>query len=276
MWLGNHVLEESFGRLFRLELNQEVLVQNRLIKNGNNWSAFWEWSRTPTGRTQAQFEELQALLSSFKYGENESDTWKWILQPNERFSTNALTKLINEKLVPDPSVNIKYVRNPFLPEKIGLLIWRVIMRRIPVRVELDKRGIDLDSVRCPVCDNDVETVDHIMFQCSFAKDIWNRVSRWCKFGNIQCMNSSEIFQGKKDPSRADSYSSLWQAIVWVTGYMIWQNRNLTVFKKKKGNGPMGLNEIQIKAFEWISNRSRKKMFEWNQWLMNPMYFDDHG
>ncbi|GJX07199.1 ribonuclease H-like domain-containing protein [Tanacetum coccineum] len=39
------------------------------------------------------------------------------------------------------------------------LIW-AIKGRLPVRVELDRRGIDLDSVLCPCCNNVVETCAH--------------------------------------------------------------------------------------------------------------------
>ncbi|XP_071729019.1 uncharacterized protein [Rutidosis leptorrhynchoides] len=121
-------------------------------------------------------------------------------------------------------------------KKIEIFVWRTRLRRIPAKVELDKRGGDLGSTRCSVCDNDVETMDHILLHCPFAKD----------------------------------------AVEWVSGYLIWKNRNQTIFRGKKGNGPMILNEIQVRSFEWISKRSRKTTLDWNQWLLNPKSFDDKG
>ncbi|GKE18422.1 RNA-directed DNA polymerase, eukaryota, reverse transcriptase zinc-binding domain protein, partial [Tanacetum coccineum] len=46
---------------------------------------------------------------------------------------------------------------------------------VPTRVNLDKRGIDLDSVRCPLCDDDIEIEDHLFALCSIAKDVWKEV-----------------------------------------------------------------------------------------------------
>ncbi|XP_071687592.1 uncharacterized protein [Rutidosis leptorrhynchoides] len=165
--------------------------------------------------------------------------------------------------------------NNLIPQKIGIFIWRALLRRIPVRVELNKRGIDLASLRCPVCDDDIETVDHILLNCSFAKDIWDRLYRWWNMGNLMHTNLEDLFKGINKATSSSS-SKLWQAVVWICGYLIWQNKNSTIFRNYKGNGPVLLNEIQIKAYEWISKRSNKFKLDWNQWLINPSSFDDHG
>ncbi|GKE46109.1 RNA-directed DNA polymerase, eukaryota, reverse transcriptase zinc-binding domain protein, partial [Tanacetum coccineum] len=47
--------------------------------------------------------------------------------------------------------------------------------RIPTRTNLDRRGIDLDSVRCPLCDEDLESEDHIFVSCEIASGIWKDV-----------------------------------------------------------------------------------------------------
>ncbi|GKE42550.1 RNA-directed DNA polymerase, eukaryota, reverse transcriptase zinc-binding domain protein, partial [Tanacetum coccineum] len=52
--------------------------------------------------------------------------------------------------------------------KSRIASWKMKNRRIPTRVNLDHIGVDLDSVRCPVCDNDLETEDHILVKCEVA------------------------------------------------------------------------------------------------------------
>ena len=51
--------------------------------------------------------------------------------------------------------------NKLIPIKVNIASWRFENRRVPTRVNLDHRGIDLDSVRCPICDEDLETEEHI-------------------------------------------------------------------------------------------------------------------
>lgn len=43
---------------------------------------------------------------------------------------------------------------------------------IPPRVNLHKRGMEI-AINCPVCSEKVETTDHILFECSRAKGIWD-------------------------------------------------------------------------------------------------------
>ncbi|XP_071719608.1 uncharacterized protein [Rutidosis leptorrhynchoides] len=149
------------------------------------------------------------------------------------------------------------------------------MNKLPVLVELDKRGVDLNSVLCPICGNEIETIEHVLIRCSVALDVWTRVSRWWNSNIRASIDVNSRFSGFSS-SGSNTKSVLWQAIEWITGYILWKNRNNVIFKRKKGNAPMILNEIQVKAFDWISNRSKKHRLVWSQWLLNPNTFGDHG
>ncbi|GKA74949.1 RNA-directed DNA polymerase, eukaryota, reverse transcriptase zinc-binding domain protein [Tanacetum coccineum] len=45
--------------------------------------------------------------------------------------------------------------NEFLPSKVKILSWRVTNWKIATSGNLDRRGIDLDSIRCPLCNEDI-------------------------------------------------------------------------------------------------------------------------
>ncbi|XP_071729377.1 uncharacterized protein [Rutidosis leptorrhynchoides] len=253
-WLNNEVFRDKFGRLFRLEEVKDALVMDRIVNDGLNSTCSWNWVRNPSGKTATELLELENMIQNFKFVDGSCDGWSWKLQANGLFSTNSLFKIIDGKMLHENGSHINTERLPILPQKIGVFVSRVKQRRIPVRIELDKRGVDLDSVRCPVCDNDLETVDHVFLHCSFAKNLWSRVFRWWNINRPMYSRLDEIFHGIYDVSHPSHPSLIWKATEWVYSYVIWQNRNSTLFRKKKGNGPMALNEIQINAFEWISRR----------------------
>ncbi|XP_071700398.1 uncharacterized protein [Rutidosis leptorrhynchoides] len=117
---------------------------------------------------------------------------------------------------------------------------------------LDKRGIDLDTVLCPFCNNEVETLKHALCDCTIAKDVWSRVSRWWNTVYVDYPCLSDRFTGSISHNGSSTSSKLWQAVEWVTGYCLWVHRNNVIFQKKKFTDPMLLNEVQIKTFEWIS------------------------
>ncbi|GKA98984.1 hypothetical protein Tco_0826921, partial [Tanacetum coccineum] len=45
-------------------------------------------------------------------------------------------------------------------------------------------GLDLDSVRCPTCNDDLETAQHVFVDCSVANNLWNMISVWWGFNNF--------------------------------------------------------------------------------------------
>ena len=87
--------------------------------------------------------------------------------------------------------NLHYTSNPqtyrwnnALPIKINISSWRIFLERLPTRANLDRRGIDLHSTRCPVCDNDIETEVHLFISCEVAKEVWSKVLKWWSIQNV--------------------------------------------------------------------------------------------
>ncbi|XP_071713515.1 uncharacterized protein [Rutidosis leptorrhynchoides] len=220
--------------------------------------------------------QLEELLMSRPVINSDLDTWTRMLQNNSSFTTNALNRIINDQVLGASQNQGPTMRDNFLPQKIGIFIWRARMDRLPVRVELDKRTIDLDSIVCPLCNNKIESVDHKLCTCSFAKDIRLRVFKWWK-NNLHLYSSmAEMFRQKRSGQHTDAPSKIWQAIEWVVGYSLWKNRNLRLFRNEKVIAPVVFNEIQVTSFQWLANRSKKLALDRNEWLINPGIYDDHG
>ncbi|XP_071714969.1 uncharacterized protein [Rutidosis leptorrhynchoides] len=133
--------------------------------------------------------------------------------------------------------------------------------------------MDLGTVRCPVCDNGLESVEHAMILCSFALEIWNRVCDWWKLGPFTNLSINECFLGNGFNFSSDLGKKLWQATEWVTGYLIWKSRNASTFSKAKPTCAMIFKDIQLKCFEWISHRVKGFNIDWDVWLANPRVYD---
>ncbi|XP_071739640.1 uncharacterized protein [Rutidosis leptorrhynchoides] len=130
------------------------------------------------------------------------------------------------------SANATYL-NSFVPQSLGIFTWRAVRNRILVRLELDKRGVDLESVRCPVCDNALESVSHAMLDYNLAKEVWDCVHLW--WGAAPGLNDFSIhtiFDIEHGNPRSNDGHKTWQATKWVCGYLIWKNRNQQVFQNK--------------------------------------------
>jgi len=55
--------------------------------------------------------------------------------------------------------------------KVKHFCWRAIHDSLPTRVNLYKRGMEVD-VYCPCCGNEYETVMHLFLDCDVAREFW--------------------------------------------------------------------------------------------------------
>ncbi|XP_071695872.1 uncharacterized protein [Rutidosis leptorrhynchoides] len=273
-WSGGGKLSILFPRLFMLERDKDATFKDRVQKNGSNLAFSWNWSTEPTGRTRSELDRVVELLQSLNFDSSSTDSWCWSFGSSSSwlFKVKDLSVAIDAKLLGNVSSTHPTFHNNFVPKKIEIFMWRALKKRLPVRVELDKRGIDLDSIRCPLCDDDLESVDHSIIFCKYALDIWERLFRWWGLGSFSSYSLPEIISEDSNISASTRGSKIWQATKWVCAYFIWKNRNNKTFKGKCAIGPVTLSEIQVMSFEWISKRSKLKNFDWLVWLSNPSHY----
>ncbi|XP_071726794.1 uncharacterized protein [Rutidosis leptorrhynchoides] len=229
-WIGEPVLKQAFPKLFRLESNKLALVSDRLQWTGSEGRVqfSWQWSTLPRWRILSDLQQLENRLSVAKCSGRNVDNWVWKPCCSGIYTTKSLIEMLNSSV----DTHVKpTIRNNLIPQKVGILMWRASQNKLPVRSELDRRGIDLDSVRCPACDDDIESINHSVILCKTAFDIWERIYKWWNLNLTIFADINELIKGSNSQFHTATGASIWQAIVWVTSYYIWKNRNDHVFNK---------------------------------------------
>ncbi|XP_071712558.1 uncharacterized protein [Rutidosis leptorrhynchoides] len=278
IWIGDVCLKDKFSRLWRIDNNQDCTVRDRLLCVENGYVEAWDWIRQPRGRAAGDLVNfpghhiLSRLLADFKFDSSGRDSWRWHPGSNGCFYTSKLTSMIDEKTLISGANSGETLRNNLTPKKVEIFVWRARKKRLPILIELDKRGIDLHSVRCPLCDGDIESVDHSILSCKLASEVWSKVFDWWGLPFHSNIDIGEIFVEHPNLAYSTHSSKIWQAVTWICGYLIWGNRNRKVFKGKSWNAPMALCEIQVKTHEWIARRCKHKTIDWHNWLHNPRCF----
>lgn len=80
----------------------------------------------------------------------------------------------------------------YAAKKVSIATWRIDQKRLPTRVNLDKIGVDLHSIRSPLCDDVLETKSHLFLNCKIAAELWNPILNWVDWicnPNSACSNS---------------------------------------------------------------------------------------
>ena len=156
-----------------------------------------------------------------------------------------------------------------LHSKVNIFLWRVMNRRIPTRMNLDRRGIDFDTVRCPVCDDDLESEDHIFAKCCIAVDTWRDVLLWWHIPGITITSVDDVLSLADRVPLETKFHHFFDVVVRTTVWHLWSFRNKVAFSQKRPRKDLILNDIKVSAFTWISSRNKKVSPSWVEWLCNP-------
>ncbi|GJR84622.1 RNA-directed DNA polymerase, eukaryota, reverse transcriptase zinc-binding domain protein [Tanacetum coccineum] len=164
---------------------------------------------------------------------------------------------------------------PWLPASAIVEAAKAVLGSLPVRVELDKKSIDLDSILCPSCDNVVESVDHCLVLCEEALSVWDRTFAWWGVGRVDAFTLNDMICHRGGVGMEKEARVLLEVVLLVAAYYIWKSRNLRVFKAKNESSSKVFQDIQIKMFEWINRRSKKHKFPWEKWVVRPALCGKH-
>nr|GEU65640.1 RNA-directed DNA polymerase, eukaryota [Tanacetum cinerariifolium] len=161
-WLFDSLLMHVYPRLYTLECAKHVTVAAKL----SDYSLIDSFRRPPRGGVEEE------LLLGLIYNVdsvilfNSNDRRVWSLESSSEFSVKTTHSHIGDFFSPsvgDPNRWIKIV-----PIKVNIFSWKVRLDRLPTRINLSLRGIDLPSIICPICCCTGETCSHLLFTCNVA------------------------------------------------------------------------------------------------------------
>lgn len=161
------------------------------------WCSNWDWKRCIRGRVCQELDDVVGILQNVVVSNNCRDTWKWLIFDDDKFKVKELSSMIEEEILRMESGGQETLWNKLVPKKVNIFVWRALKGRLPVREELDKRGIDLDSMLCPSCNNEVESCAHCLVTCDLARSVWDKIFSWWKMGELMLfplMNFSHFME----------------------------------------------------------------------------------
>ncbi|GKD52907.1 RNA-directed DNA polymerase, eukaryota, partial [Tanacetum coccineum] len=127
------------------------------------------------GIEQLQFKELTDLLLPIVLNTC-SDRWFWSLEGSGEFSVASIRRLIDDQRLLTVDSKTLWIKS--VPLKVNILAWKIKLEALPTRFNISRRGIEIDSILCPLCDCGVESARHIFFSCCLVRQIARKVCSW--------------------------------------------------------------------------------------------------
>ncbi|XP_076960020.1 uncharacterized protein LOC143636256 [Bidens hawaiensis] len=145
-----------------------------------------------------------------------------------------------------------------------------MQHRIPVAVNLFAKGMGGIPPDCLGCLSQAESVEHVFLKCHLAKDIWRAVSLWTGCDVTSFESVSQLVQVADEPTTVSGRRVL-KAIIFVSLWLIWKQRNVRTFRHRSLSSEAVMEETMINLYGWIKNRSTLKDSVWLDWVKSPIY-----
>ena len=105
------------------------------------------------------------------------------------------------------------------PRKIQLFLWKTAHDIFPTNKNLFSRGIS-SSYSCGVCHEDPESIQHLLWECKFAREVWRTSSISILVDDLHLSNPYEVISQVLLQNQSQ-VSALFSTISWL----LWRHRN---------------------------------------------------
>ncbi|GJZ94122.1 RNA-directed DNA polymerase, eukaryota [Tanacetum coccineum] len=131
--------------------------------NGAN-TLFWEepWREGTVfknlyprgGVERAQFDAMLEKVEGTLLADMR-DRWTWSLEGSREFSVASVRKLLDDKMLSEVSSKTRWIKA--MPIKVNVHAWKVKIDCLPTRINISRRGIEIESIICPMCGEAAES-----------------------------------------------------------------------------------------------------------------------
>ncbi|PWA60540.1 reverse transcriptase domain, Reverse transcriptase zinc-binding domain protein [Artemisia annua] len=172
---------------------------------------------------------------------------------------------------------VDWVNIPWFPHCIprhAIHLWLVIKQKLKNQDRLRQSdvgpNVDLNLIRCPLCDSVPDSHPHLFFECQFSLQVWLQV--WVLLGMDDVPPSLDDALTFLIPiSKGRSVISIISRLLLAaTTYYLWMERNSRLCKRKKSTiaevVQVIVSTVRLKLvtfkFKKITHRSRLLLDQW--------------
>jgi len=155
-----------------------------------------------------------------------------------------------------------------IPSKIAIFAWRLIRDRLPTRVNLGRRQIEVADPSCPFCRETEESADHLFFHCRKIISVWWESMSWVNLVSVLPNHPRHHFLqhigGFTETMRINRWKWWWLALTWT----IWKQRNNIIFSNGSFSANGILDDAIFLLWTWLKNLEKDFDINYNQWASN--------
>ncbi|GAU38174.1 hypothetical protein TSUD_264000 [Trifolium subterraneum] len=249
------------------------------IGNGDETS-FWHdvWVGTqPLKEEEELCDMLLNILLPIQLSHTK-DEWRCQHSNGGLFSVRALYCYLAGIIVPPIVLDLElvtdlgFVWKSFAPSKVIVFSWQLLLRRLPTKKNLFKRGILSDDSKkiCVLCPMNIECEGHLFGWCDFASTLWRKFFIWFGWDGAVPRDPLEIFQKFRKTTgigkRLKGLLAVWHVVVWA----IWKVRNNVIFNSIVPVVEDVFQRIITLSWKWLREKKMGGSCSLYEWKTYPL------
>ena len=137
------------------------------------------------------------------------------------------------------------------PGKCKTFVWLAIRNRCWTADRLEKRGLQHPE-RCVLCDQEEETIQHILTSCVFARQFWHTILQQLALATLTPTRSSSFADWwKKAKKRLQKHLRKgFNSFCILGAWIIWKHRNACVFDGVAPNLQQAVQAFKDEVCTW--------------------------
>ena len=176
-------------------------------------------------------DQLCQALHEVRMDLGEADRWIWKVGGIQTFSVNSAYSLVRRDCEVDFSPIFSKLWSCKVVSSAFFIAWRVLENKIATRINLERRGVLVESSLCCLCGNEETSYRHMFFDCSFACAGLCFCFKWLEVSFVSHIdpmsNFSQFRMSLSSESINDVWSTIWDGVVGE----IWNHRNSIIFNR---------------------------------------------
>lgn len=111
------------------------------------------------------------------------------------------------------------------------ILYIALKRRLSTKDILAKWGL-ATNMKCPLCPEKDETIDHLFFECAFSAEVWTKILTWQGIQRPGLRWHDEVQWALAHMEGRNSVAQVYWMTLAGTSYCLWMERICRIFQHK--------------------------------------------
>ncbi|GKB35519.1 RNA-directed DNA polymerase, eukaryota, reverse transcriptase zinc-binding domain protein [Tanacetum coccineum] len=238
-WRGDNTSQSDFPRMYALETQKNISVALKLSHD----DLLCSFRRAPrAGAEELQYIQLVKIMEGITLFDSK-DRWRWSLEGCGEFTVASVRNLLDANSLPVVSSKTRWIKA--VPIKVNIHAWKVKLDILPTRLNISKRGMDIESILCPLCEKNVESSSHIFFTCPISREIFRKVLLWWEIDVVMISSYDEWLEWLLSIRLHSKHKEFFEGVCYVLWWYIWNLRNMSIVCSACPSKALIFEEVQI-------------------------------